>query len=99
MTEKPEWEVLDAPSPGAQSRGARQSLPQLLKAMFGPRWKWKIAAVAVVAGLALAILLAVAGIVVITVTAVALVSIGVATVRSWLSGNKAGKHNVSVPPR
>lgn len=88
MTEKTEWEVVDAPAPGARSHGAGFRLPQLLREILGPHWKWKIAGAAVVAGLALGLVLAIAGVAIVTLTAVALVSFAIAKLRQWLRGKR-----------
>ena len=79
MTEKPEWEVVDAPP-----QDTRQTLQQLLKNMLGPWWRWKIAGLVVAAGAALIFFLTVTAVFVLGVMAVAVVSIGVAKIRQWL---------------
>lgn len=79
MTEKTEWEVVDAPS---QDR--RPSLQQLLRNLLGRWWRWKIAGVAVVLGLALTFFLTVAAVFVVGLVTVALISLVVAKLRLWL---------------
>lgn len=81
MTEKTEWEVIDAPAPAA-----RETLRQLLARLLGPWWRWKVVGGLTLAGVALAALAALAGIVVIFMAAAALVSIAVAKTMHWLRG-------------
>lgn len=79
MTEKTEWELVDAPSPGT-----RPTLRDVLKALLGPHWRWKIAGAAVVASVALALLLTLTGVAALLLVAVAILSIGVGKLRHWL---------------
>jgi apolipoprotein N-acyltransferase len=99
MSDKTEWEVLDAPSPGEQARDPRQGLSHLLRQLLGPYWKWKIAGAAAIGGLALAVLIALTGVVLVTLTAVAVLSIVVAAVRGWLRGGRNSKRDVSMRTR
>lgn len=80
MTEKTEWEIVDAPAQDAP----RQTPPQFLKHMLGPWWRWKIAGLVVAAGAALMFFLTIAAVFILGVMVVAVLSIGVGKVRQWL---------------
>lgn len=79
MTEKPEWELLDAPP-----QGARPKLRDILKALLGPHWRWKMFGAALVASLALTLMLMLAGVAVVLIVAGTLLSFGIGKLRRWL---------------
>jgi hypothetical protein len=81
MSNKTEWEVVDAEVP---PQDTRQTLQQLMKSMLGPWWRWKIAGLFVAAGALLIFFLTVSAIFVLGIMAVALLSIGVNKVRQWV---------------
>lgn len=81
MTEKTEWEVVDADAP---PQDTRQTLQQLMKNMLGPWWRWKVAGVVIAAGAALMFFLTVTAIFILGVMAAAIISIGIGKVRQWL---------------
>lgn len=80
MTEKTEWEIVDA---DASPQDTRQTLHQLMKNMLGTWWRWKVAGVAIAAGAALMFFLTVTAIFILGVMAAAIVSIGVGKLRQW----------------
>ena len=79
MTEKPEWEIVDA-----APQDARQTAQQLLKNMLGPWWRWKIAGLVIAAGAALMFFLTISAVFILGVMVVAVLSIGAGKVRQWL---------------
>jgi len=91
MTEKTDWEVVDAP---AQNRRS-PTLTDLLRALLGRRWRWKIAGIGMLAGLVLAfvvtLVVTVAGVAVLLIGAGALLSLGNGKLRPRLgSSGRAG---------
>ncbi|WP_019143401.1 hypothetical protein [Noviherbaspirillum massiliense] len=86
MIEKTEWEVVDAPSPGA-----RPTLRQLLQGVLGPHWYWKLAGMAVVASLALVLFATITGVILVLAATGALLSFGIGKFRQWMAhGRGAG---------
>lgn len=79
MTEKAEWELVDAPLPGA-----RPTLREVLKALLGRHWGWKLLGTAIIASLVLALMVMLTGMAVLLVTAGAVLSIGIGKLRQWL---------------
>jgi hypothetical protein len=88
MTEKTEWEVVDAPSPNQGHQGhqeqARPTIWRLMKTLLGPWWQWKVAGVAIVAGMALVLFAALTGVAVLLMSATAITLFGIGKVRQWL---------------
>ncbi|HJV76238.1 MAG TPA: hypothetical protein VJ654_18605 [Noviherbaspirillum sp.] len=79
MTEKAEWELVDAPLPGT-----RPTLREVLRALLGRHWGWKLFGAAIIASLALTLMLMLTGMAVLLVTATALLSLGIGKLRQWL---------------
>lgn len=79
MTEKSEWELVDAPLPGT-----RPTLREVLKALLGRHWGWKLLGMAIIASAVLALMVMLTGMAVLLVTAGAILSIGIGKVRQWL---------------
>jgi hypothetical protein len=79
MTEKTEWEVVDAPP-----QDARQTLQQLMQSLLGPWWRWKLAGLATAAGAALIFFLSVATVFALILMVGAVTSLGVAKARQWM---------------
>jgi hypothetical protein len=98
VTEKTEWELVDADAPSSSNRSgaydaygnaydgkAPQSPMHLLKAVLGPYWRWKIAGLAIVASLALILLATVAGVFMVTMSAVVIMAVIIRKLKYWLS--------------
>lgn len=79
MSEKVEWEVVDAPAPGA----GRTSRDQM-KMLFGAGWRWKAVGAVVVAALAVVLFATVTSAVFLIMAAGAILSAMIAQVRQWL---------------
>lgn len=79
MTEKAEWELIDAPLPGT-----RPTLREVLKALLGRYWGWKLLGTAILASVVLALMVMLTGMAVLLVTAGAVLSIGIGKLRQWL---------------
>ena len=79
MTEKAEWELVDAPLPGA-----RPTLREVLKALLGRHWGWKLLGTAIIASLVLALMVMLTGMAVLLVTVGAVLSIGIGKLRQLL---------------
>lgn len=88
MTEKTEWEIVDAP-PSASS-DPRQTVWHALRAMLGPWWRWKLAATTIVAALTLAFFVALTGAMILVAAATAAVAIGIGRFRRWMRRDRAG---------
>lgn len=87
MTEKTDWEVVDAPSPNT-----RPPLRQLMKKLLGRWWRWKLGGAAVLAGLAVAFFAAVIGVIVVVMIVGVILSLGVNKIRRWLHHGRASTH-------
>lgn len=85
MTERVEWEVVDAPTPG---RGKRHGAGEAMRAMLGRGWKWKIAGTAIVSVLTLAFFATLTGALVLLFTAGTLLSVAVRKLKQWLFAGK-----------
>jgi hypothetical protein len=83
MTEKAEWEVVDAPR-----AASRQTLAEAMKARLGPWWRWKLAGAAAVASLAVALLIALTGILILGMGIAAVAVIGIRKLGQWLRRNQ-----------
>lgn len=79
MTEKTEWELIDAPSSDTQSKPGH-----LLKKLLGPWWRWKLAGAATVASMALVFFATLAGMIILLVLAGTILSFGIGKLRRWL---------------
>jgi hypothetical protein len=79
MSEKNEWEVIDAMPPNA-----RQSASGFMKGVLGPQWRWKAAGAAIAASLVLLLLAAITSAIVVVMAAGAILSIGIGKLRQWL---------------
>ena len=86
MTERVEWEVVDAPS--STSRGKRYATGEAMRALLGRGWKWKIAGTAVVSALILALFATLTGALVLLFAAGTLVTVGVRKLKHWLAGER-----------
>lgn len=92
MTEKTEWEIVDAPasssSSSASSSGAseaqRQSLWRTMQVLLGPWWRWKIAGTAILAVLTLVFFITLTGMAIVVLAAGGAIALGVSKVRQWL---------------
>jgi hypothetical protein len=85
VTEKVEWEVVDAPSPESNSHQRQpHTHKHLLEALLGRWWRWKIAGVATVAILALVFFFTLASIFILVVPAIAVLSLGISKLGQWL---------------
>ncbi|HJU71664.1 MAG TPA: hypothetical protein VJ603_07450 [Paucimonas sp.] len=90
MSEKIEWEVVDAPMPGAQHAGAQYTRVNMLQSMLGRHWKLKVAAMAV-AGLAvLVFVLMLAGVALVLMAGAVLLSVGIAKLQRFLRRDRHG---------
>jgi hypothetical protein len=85
MTERVEWEVVDAPS--ARS-GKRQAAGEAMRMMLGRGWKWKIAGTAIVSLVTLALFATLTGALVLLFTAGTLITVAVRKMKQWLLGGK-----------
>lgn len=83
MTDKTEWEVVDAPS-----EAAPQSPTHLLKSLLGPWWRWKIGAVAVIAAATLTVFAMVALSVLIVMAIATSIFLGIRLLLHWLHGDR-----------
>jgi hypothetical protein len=92
MSDKIEWEVVDAPMPEGPSpqAQARPALKQLLQALLGRWWRWKLFGIAVAASLLLAVLVSLAGIALLVVSVVALLSFAIGKFRQSLRAASSG---------
>lgn len=78
MTEKTEWEVVDAPADATSgARGPRMAL-------IDPWWKWKLAAVAALAMLVFAFFAMLVGVAAVAIAALAVAVAGVRKLMHWL---------------
>ena len=85
MTEKVEWEVVDAP---ASNQGTRRAARETMQAMLGRWWKWKIAGTAIVSVLTLAFFATLTGALVLLFAAGTLLTVAVRKLKHWLAGDK-----------
>ncbi|HYD59879.1 MAG TPA: hypothetical protein VEC35_05975 [Noviherbaspirillum sp.] len=94
MTEKVEWEVVDAPEATGEHRAHRQAryaAGEAMHAMLGRWWKWKVAGTAIVSVLTLALFATLTGALVLLFVAGTLLSLGVRKLKQWLSaGSRPG---------
>ena len=86
MTEKVDWELVDAPS--SSDHGKRRATREAMHAMLGRWWKWKIAGTAVVTVLTLALFATLTGALVLLFVAGTLLSIGVRKLKQWLGAGR-----------
>ena len=89
MTERVEWEVVDAPPAGSHKRAARDAM----HAMLGRGWKWKIAGTALVTVLTLAIFATLTGALVLLFVAGSLLSVAVRKLKQWLGSGRDGSND------
>ncbi len=83
MSEKAEWEVVDAPIPDTRQTGAHW-----MEATLGRYWKLKVAGM-VIAGIAvLVFVVMLTGVVIVLMAGVALLSIAIAKLRKFLHANR-----------
>jgi hypothetical protein len=90
MSEKMEWEVVDAPMPEAPLPNARPTLTQLMQALLGRWWRWKLFGVALAVSLLLAVLVSLASIAMLVVSVAALLSFAIGKFRQSLRRAHAG---------
>lgn len=74
MSEKIEWEVVDAPAPQQARPQARPTLKLLLQALLGRWWRWKLFGIAVAICLTLALVISLAGVTLLVVSVAGLLS-------------------------
>lgn len=84
MTEKIEWEVLDAPS-----SETRLTLRQLIKKLLGPWWRWKVAGAAAIASLTVVFVAALMGMIALVIFVGAILSLVIGKIRQWLHRGSA----------
>jgi hypothetical protein len=90
MTEKTEWELVDAPASESaeaqqrQKQAQQQTLWRSMQALLGPWWRWKLAGTAILAAATLAFFITVTGVAIVLLSAAALVALGVNKVRQVL---------------
>ncbi|RZI44654.1 hypothetical protein EGT07_04375 [Herbaspirillum sp. HC18] len=82
MTERVEWELVDAPAASGK-RHAGQATREALHALLGRQWKWKIAGTAIVTLLMVALLATLTGAVVLLFVAGTLLSVGIRKLKAW----------------
>lgn len=85
MTERVEWEVVDAPAPGK-----RPTMQQLMKTLLGPWWRWKIAGAATVAAVVVVFFATLTGIILLLMVAIGIMSVGIGKFRRWLRRRSNG---------
>jgi hypothetical protein len=98
MTEKVEWEVVDAPEAvnarhqrrANHAHHARRATGEAMHAMLGRWWKWKIAGTAVVTVVTLALFATLTGALVLLFVAGTLLSVGVRKLKQWLGAGRSG---------
>jgi len=91
MPEHTEWEIVDGPS-APNSNGRNKSFRQMMQNLLGHRWRWKVAGVGALAVVTLTLFAMLTGVVLIFMTLFGLLSLGVAKLTQWMSGNHVGTH-------
>jgi hypothetical protein len=91
MSEKMEWEVVDAPMPEAPLPNGRPTFKLLMQALLGRWWRWKLLGIALAASLLLAVLVSLAGIALLVVSSVALLSFAIGKFRQSLRRAQGGQ--------
>jgi predicted lipid-binding transport protein (Tim44 family) len=91
MSEKIEWEVVDAPAPQQARPQARPTLKLLLQALLGRWWRWKLFGIAVAVCLLLAVLISVAGVALLVVSVAGLLSFAISKFRQSLNPASAAQ--------
>lgn len=95
MTEKVEWEVVDAPETAGDRHArhagrAHHTAGEAMQAMLGRWWKWKVAGTAIVTVLTLALFATLTGALVLLFVAGTLLSVGVRKLKQWLGTGRSG---------
>lgn len=110
MSEKTEWEVVDAPQSAHKTDGSDYrsygrahstqgpSPKNFMQAALGRWWQLKLLGAGMVAVAAFVLLLMIGGVLVLTVSIAAVVSLGMAKLVSWLRGKQIA-HDTQLSPQ
>lgn len=87
MTERVDWELIDAPQEGGAG-GARRTPRDAMQAMLGRWWKWKLAGTAAVSLLTLAFFATLTGALVLLFALGTLLAAGVRRLKQWFAAGR-----------
>ena len=109
MSEKTEWELVDAPKTtnqnkhfhrGAQDESSQQHDPSpahFLQALLGRWWQLKLLGAGMVAVIGFTLLLMLGGVLILTLSLAAVVSLAIARLISWVRGKQLGRNTQLSP--